>query len=95
MGETRYLDLQGVADYLSIGRTTVQQLVERNVLPKPIYLTPRLPRWDRHALDAAVARNAGIAVQSADDPTEAVRELCNEFAKGRSSGIKAPRRRYG
>jgi predicted DNA-binding transcriptional regulator AlpA len=47
----RYLSVKGVAIYLSVSRGTVLSLVESGRLPKPVYLTPKLPRWDRDEID--------------------------------------------
>lgn len=63
----RYLTRDDVARYLRVGRNMVDRLVQQRVIPKPIYLTPRLPRWDREAIDRAVAGGNAGASSSWDD----------------------------
>lgn len=58
----RYLSASDLAAYLSISRTMVATLVESGRLPQPVYLTPKLPRWDREAVDEAM----GKSLKSAD-----------------------------
>lgn len=60
--QPRYLSASDLAEYLSISRSMVSALVESGRLPKPVYLTPRLARWDREAVDEAM----GTALKSAD-----------------------------
>ncbi len=56
--EPRYLTADQVCEYLSISRGTIDKLVREKRIPAPIMLTPRLPRWDRLAIDAALAGTA-------------------------------------
>lgn len=55
MAEPRYLNARDTAHYLSIGVSTLHQLVNAGRLPKPIVLTPRVKRWDKVAIDQAIA----------------------------------------
>ena len=86
----RYLNLSEVADYLSVSRTTVQQLTRSGTLPQPIYLTPRLPRWDRQAVDAALASPPTTVAVCHD---EIVRRVADEIAQGGRQARQATRRR--
>lgn len=85
---SRYLDARTLADYLSISRTMVDQLVERGRLPKPIELTPRLKRWDREAVDAALA-GTPLSVQRGRAASDIVRGIADGLAQGRSARPKA------
>ena len=51
----RYLSLKAVGEYLMIAPQTVEDLVRSGRLPRPIELAPRLERWDKEAIDAALA----------------------------------------
>lgn len=50
----RYLSLKAAAQYLTISPQTLLRLVAAGKLPAPKYLSPKLPRWDRDAIDAAM-----------------------------------------
>lgn len=56
--QPRYLSKRDLATYLSISENKVADMVRKRKLPDPIYLEPRMPRWDREAVDMAVNRNA-------------------------------------
>lgn len=56
--EPRYLTADQVCDYLSVSRGTIDKLVREKRIPAPIMLTPRLPRWDRLAIDATLVGTA-------------------------------------
>ena len=88
MTDSRYLDARGVADYLSISRTLVDQLVERGLLPKPIALTERVKRWDREAIDTALAGTA-LARQSGRAASDIIRGVADDLAQGCSGRPKA------
>lgn len=49
------LNVRGVASYLGRGVSTVWKDVREGRLPKPVYLSPRAPRWRLSALDAAIS----------------------------------------
>lgn len=49
---SRWMTRRELADELRVSVDTVDSLVQRGKLPKPIYLTPRLPRFDRLEVDA-------------------------------------------
>lgn len=53
---TGWLGLSGLAEYLSVSTETVQKLVAEGRLPRPIYLTPRLPRWRLADIDATLTK---------------------------------------
>jgi hypothetical protein len=82
MPDTRWLDREACAAYVSVRVDELPRLVKRGLLPAPSYhLGPRCPRWDRLALDARFSESA--ASQSHD---LAVQEAVNAIvAKGRSA----------
>jgi predicted DNA-binding transcriptional regulator AlpA len=92
--DPRYLDQQAVAAYLMISRAMVGQLVERGKLPPPVELTPRLKRWDRQAIDAALASGAAGPLRPSLD--SATRGIVDDIvtAQRRPARHEAPRRRH-
>lgn len=74
MVQPRYLSKKDLASYLSCSENKVADMVRRGKLPNPIYLEPRMPRWDREAVDMAVNRNANRA-------TDWYRSIDAEFEK--------------
>lgn len=52
----RYLGKAELAQYLSVSRSTIDNLVRAGKLPKPIAFSPRLVRWDRSEIDKVMAR---------------------------------------
>lgn len=92
MNTPRYLDTRGVADYLTISRNMVPILVQRGALPPPVQLSDRIKRWDREAIDAALA-GGEINVQGRESLDAATRRMADELAKGRPNNSKAPRGR--
>jgi hypothetical protein len=49
----RLMDVDRASAYVSFGRTKFLELVDRGLMPQPIYIDDN-PRWDRFELDAAV-----------------------------------------
>ena len=97
MAETghRYVDATGVAKHISISRSMVDILVKRGILPAPIELTPRLKRWDLHAVDKALAQNPTLA-PSTRSVTDISRSIADDIvAQRRLSAAKGARRRHG
>jgi predicted DNA-binding transcriptional regulator AlpA len=88
----RYLDTRAVATYLSVSRYAVAMLVSKGRIPKPIELAPRLKRWDREAIDAALA---GTKSHPENGPAtrDLVNQVAHELAQGRPAQPKAARRR--
>jgi predicted DNA-binding transcriptional regulator AlpA len=82
MSATRYLSAGGVAEYLSISRAMVDIFVERGVLPKAIELSSRVKRWDRQAIDAALAAPAS-PVHPAQNVDDIVRGVADGLATER------------
>lgn len=60
--QPRYLSRKDLAAYLSCSENKVDDMVRRGRLPKPVYLEPRMPRWDREKVDIAMAADANKAV---------------------------------
>ncbi|XZE45163.1 helix-turn-helix transcriptional regulator [Pirellulaceae bacterium SH467] len=51
----RVLTKRDVAEILSVDDAHVKKLVERGILPEPVYLSPRHPRWLESSVYAALA----------------------------------------
>lgn len=83
--QPRYLSTTDLAAYLGVSRNMVDRLVKSGRLPQPVYLTKRLPRWDREAVDAAL----GKSLKSADRTLEAI----DAWFQG--NGTPNPQRRVG
>lgn len=92
MSDARYLDARGVAEYLSISRAMVDVLVRRGKLPRPIFLTPRLPRWDREAIDRALAGQPA-SLHAGKSTSDIVRGIADGLATERSARPKETARR--
>lgn len=50
----RLLSVKGVAQILSIGKSTVWEAVKNNRLPKPIKLGPKITRWRESDIKALI-----------------------------------------
>lgn len=80
--DARWLDIDGTARYLSVRADALMRLVKQGRIPEPNYLLgPRMPRWDRAALDAAF--DAGT---DSTDTRSAVHALAQELATESRSG---------
>jgi predicted DNA-binding transcriptional regulator AlpA len=75
MTVARYLSAQDVAAYMRISRSMVDHLVEAGKLPRPIPLTPRLKRWDKEAIDAALVGQPSVNPARTTDDSDR-----NQFA---------------
>jgi predicted DNA-binding transcriptional regulator AlpA len=49
----RGMDAERAAAYLGLGPSKFLEMVEEGRMPKPVRFEDKLPRWDRHDLDAA------------------------------------------
>jgi predicted DNA-binding transcriptional regulator AlpA len=87
LSDARYIDARGVADYLSISRNMVDILVRDGKLPPPISLTKKLKRWDREAIDAALAGKPA-ELHHGRAASDIIRGVADGLAKGRSTGPK-------
>lgn len=86
----RWLSPAAAAAYLGIARSTLRKLVASGLVPQPAYhLGRRLPRFDRDALDRALA---GQAVGEAVDMLIAEAALA---IRQRPHRPPPPRRRHG
>ncbi len=54
----RWMTRRELAADLRVSVDTIRALEAQGKLPKPNYLTPRLPRYDRHAVDEALGLNS-------------------------------------
>jgi predicted DNA-binding transcriptional regulator AlpA len=92
----RWLDADHVARRLCVSKTTVWNWTREGRLPAPTYITPRNPRWDVFAVDAAIAGTTGGVAHSpspateAPDPDKIAQDLAHELAQRRPR--RSPRR---
>jgi predicted DNA-binding transcriptional regulator AlpA len=75
---------KSLAAELDISESTVDEMVRRGVLPKPIRLSTGCVRWSWIAVEAALASIAGSAQDGASDPFLAgVRRAAQAAIEGR------------
>jgi predicted DNA-binding transcriptional regulator AlpA len=55
-----YLRVKSVSKRLDMSESTVWQLVQQGILPKPIKLTPRTIVWCASKIDAAVKKQRSM-----------------------------------
>lgn len=83
--EARWLDIDATARYLSVRADALPRLVKQGRIPEPNYLLgPRMPRWDRDALDAAFDAGA-----ESTNTRSAVHALAQKLATQSRSGRQA------
>lgn len=76
----RWLDRDALARHICVRVDAIARLQRAGRLPPASYhLGPRQPRWDRDAVDAAIA--GGVA---SSDPRTAINALAEEIAGRRS-----------
>lgn len=63
-----YLSCSSLARELDMSETTVRDMVERGVLPKPVRLTSGCVRWCWEDVQMALAGAAGTAPAVSNDP---------------------------
>jgi predicted DNA-binding transcriptional regulator AlpA len=91
----RWLDADHVARRLCVSKTTVWNWTREGRLPAPTYITPRNPRWDVFAVDAAIAGTSSavaqsVAIPETPDPDKIAQDLAHELAQRRPR--RSPRR---
>lgn len=93
MSESRWLDREAVADYISKQPHDIRRLVRDGRIPPPTYhLGQRSPRWDKFAVDAAMSRNLqSFAPRRIDEALEAIREEAARSGNRNSRRTQAPR----
>jgi len=52
------LKITDVMEIIGCARSKVYELVRDGVLPKPIYITPTMPRWQPKTVNQAIAKLA-------------------------------------
>lgn len=63
-----YLSRSSLAAELDISESTVDEMVRRGVLPKPIRLSTGCVRWSWMAVESALASIAGTTDHATSDP---------------------------
>jgi len=88
----RWLDEETAARHLCLRPTAFRARVKGGTLPQPSYhLGPRSPRWDREALDSALAPSA-TSPNTRQQVNQAVAQI---LAEGRARRQKATGGRHG
>jgi hypothetical protein len=83
----RWLSASELARYLSMSRTTVKKLEDAGLLPTATGPSPRLLRYDRHAVDDAMRQALAARVGEAEgfEDIDAVsKRIANGLAQGNS-----------
>ena len=88
MAETRWLTREDAARYVSLSAVAFSRRVRQGILPAGVGTIGHL-RWDRLALDAAMA--GGIIPANREDAVDAIAAEIRASAPGRA---KAPGRRH-
>jgi predicted DNA-binding transcriptional regulator AlpA len=65
---TAYLSRASLAHELDISESTVDEMVRRGVLPRPIKLSAGCVRWSWAAVEQALASLVGVSNDTAADP---------------------------
>lgn len=77
-----YLSRSTLAAELDIGESTVDEMVRRGVLPKPVKLSTGCVRWSWAAVEAALASLAGTANDTADPFMAGVQRVAKTASEG-------------
>jgi predicted DNA-binding transcriptional regulator AlpA len=72
-----------LATALDVSESTVEELVRRGVLPKPLKLTPGCVRWSWAAVERALASLAGTSDDAADPFMTGARNAAKTSSEGR------------
>ena len=72
-----------LATALDVSESTVEELVRRGVLPKPLKLTPGCVRWSWPAVERALASLAGTSDDAADPFMTGARNAAKTASEGR------------
>ena len=87
----RWLSPEQAAAHLCVRPAALRRLLDAGRIPAPsLHLGPRMPRYDRHALDSAMLAGLGLAPDSMDADL-AFNALAETLRSGRQGGAKAPR----
>ncbi len=83
-----YLSKAGLAHELSISETTVDEMVRRGVLPKPVRLSSGCIRWRWESVDMALASMGGETDDATSNVSQGVQraiEAAKEHRRGRAA----------
>ncbi len=82
--EPRWLCAPDAARYISVSLSTFYRFTRQGSLPQPVYLSARLPRWDRLALDRMLAGDSENSIQSRSaDADTAFKEAARALRENR------------
>jgi predicted DNA-binding transcriptional regulator AlpA len=77
-----------LAAAMDVSESSIDELVRRGVLPKPLKLTPALIRWSWDAVERALASLAGTTDDGSSDPF--MQGARNATQKASSEGGREP-----
>ena len=72
-----------LATALDVSESTVDELVKRGVLPKPMRLTPGCVRWSWPAVERALASLAGTSDDASDPYMKGAKNAAQTSSEGR------------
>ena len=72
-----------LATALDVSESTVDELVRRGVLPKPLKLTPRCARWSWTAVQQALTSLAGVSDDASDPFMTGAKNAAQTASEGR------------
>ena len=81
-----YVSRASLAQALEISETTVDEMVRRGVLPKPVKLSAGCVRWRWETVDQALASLGGTPQDSSNSEANAGVQRAIEAAKERGRG---------
>jgi hypothetical protein len=79
----RLLPADRAAAYVGCGATKFSELVDKGVMPKPVFLDDGMPRWDRLDLDAAVENLKERRCDPVKRDHDRLAERINQMKEGR------------
>jgi predicted DNA-binding transcriptional regulator AlpA len=66
--QVAYVSRSRLAGLLDVSESTVDEMVRRGVLPRPVRLSPGCVRWRWETVDLALASIAEVAADTQSDP---------------------------
>jgi predicted DNA-binding transcriptional regulator AlpA len=76
-GPPAYLSKASLAQELDMAESTVDEMVKRGVLPKPVKLSPGCVRWEWAAVARALESLAGVRKDDGDPYMQGAKNAAN------------------
>ncbi len=83
-----YLSKTALAAEICVSESTIDEMVQRGVIPQPVRLSPGCVRWRWETVDMALASLAGVSDESSSKISEGVRraiEASKDSRRGRAA----------